>query len=247
MIIELAGVKIDNLTLEECVSKLEEFVAQRTPHLIVTPNPEIIVASQKDAQLRKIVNAADLRLADGISMIVVSRLLGRPLKERVTGIDFMLKVCELAAKMGWKIFLLGSSPVIVKAAAEALMTRYPGIRISDYQSGYFSPEEEKGIITRIRESKTDILFAGLGMGRQEKWLAEHLYELNVPVSMGIGGSLDVVSGQKRRAPRFIQALYIEWLYRLIIEPWRLKRQLALPRFLWLTLLWYNFGLHEKIR
>jgi len=247
MIVELAGVKIDNLALEECVSKLEEFVAQRTPHLIVTPNPEIIVASQKDAKLKDIVNSADLRLADGISMIVVSRLLGRPLKERVTGIDFVLAACERAASKKWSIFLLGSAPGVVKAAAEALMSRYPGIRISGYQDGYFSPEEEKGIITRIRGSKTDILFAGLGMGRQEKWLAEHLSELNVPVSMGIGGSLDVISGLKRRAPRFIRALYIEWLYRLVTEPWRWRRQLALPQFLWLTLIWYNLGLNEKIR
>ncbi|OGC03967.1 hypothetical protein A2276_05050 [candidate division WOR-1 bacterium RIFOXYA12_FULL_43_27] len=220
MTVDFAGIKVDNVTLAKAIKKLEEFVAAGTPHLIVTPNPEMIVGSQDDAMLKQILNNADLRLPDGISMVVVSRILGKPLKERVSGIDFLL---EATKDKKYKIFLLGSAEDVVKKAAEKLGA-------AGYHHGYF--KEDQAVISEIKKVRPDILFAGLGGGRQEKWLAKYLKELNVPVCMGVGGSLDVVSGIKKRAPVWIQKLYIEWLYRLIMEPWRWKRQLALPKFLW---------------
>lgn len=229
--IDFAGIKVDDYTLVEATAKVEEFSQDSNPHLIVTPNPEIIVSSQKDRELKDIINSASLRVADGISMVVVSRILGKPLRERVTGIDLMLKIVEQSSKKGRKIFLLGSKEEIVKEAAVKLLAKYSGISIVGIHHGYFG--EDIKVIKAIKDTKPDILFVGLGAGRQEKWLSKHLNELNVPVAMVIGGSLDVISGQKKRAPKWIQALYIEWLYRLITEPNRWKRQLALPQFLWL--------------
>lgn len=232
MIIELAGIKVDNITLDESIEKLKELVSGKTPHLIVTPNPEMIVASQKDQELKEIINTASLRLPDGISMVVVSRILGKPLKERVSGIDFLIKACELSSKSGWKIFLFGGAEGIAKKAGEKLKEKYPKLQIIGTYQGYFQNDSE--IITLIKNAKPDILFAGLGAVRQEKWLAKYLNELKVPVCVGIGGSFDVISGEKKRAPEIFQKLCIEWLYRLITEPSRWRRQLALPKFLWLA-------------
>ena len=230
---ELAGIAIDDVTMAEVLIKLEEFIAKGWPHLIVTPNPEMIVNAQEDEELRNILNHAQLHLPDGISMVVVSRILGKPLRERVTGIDFMLQAAKLSAQKGYKIFLLGGTKGVAEAAGKKLQEKYPGLKVVGTNDGYFKDDRE--LTNRIRFTHPDIVFAGLGMGRQEKWLAANLQELNVPVSIGVGGSMDVISGMKKRAPRLFQALYIEWLYRLITEPQRWKRQLALPKFLWLTL------------
>lgn len=229
-VVDFAGINVDNVTLAGAVARV--FLAP--PCFVVTPNPEIIVAAQNDPELKEIINSASLRVPDGISMVVVSKLLGKPLKERVTGIDLMLKIIEKSAQKGLKIFLLGSVPGIAQEAAVNLVKNYPGTNIVGTYHGYFQNDAEA--IAKIKECKPDILFVGLGAGRQEKWCNHHLIELNVPVVMVIGGSLDVISGRKKRAPKWTQALYIEWLYRLFVEPGRWKRQLALPKFLYLTLI-----------
>jgi N-acetylglucosaminyldiphosphoundecaprenol N-acetyl-beta-D-mannosaminyltransferase len=234
MRVDLAGIHIDDLSLDEAVNRVGEFLASPEPHLIVTPNPEIIVASQKDAELKETLNSADLRAPDGISMVVVSRLLGTPLKERVAGIDLMLRIIELCVDTQKRVFLLGSKPGVAEEAAAKLEMKYPGIQIAGAWHGYFL-DDDPDIIERIRKAAPDALFAGLGAGRQEKWLHKHLKDLNARVNMAVGGSLDVISGRKKRAPKWVQALYIEWLYRLVTEPKRWKRQLALPKFLYLTL------------
>lgn len=237
MIVTFAGINVDNITLAESADQALSFLNSRKPHLIVTPNPEIIVSSQRDPELKGIINSASLRVPDGISLVVVSKILRKPLKERVSGIDLMLEIISKSSKNGCKIFLLGSGPGIADEAAAKLLKEYPGLNIVGTCKGYFDNDQE--VINMIKYTKPDILFVGLGAGRQEKWLNQHLQELNVPVNMVIGGSLDVISGRKSRAPQWIQALYIEWLYRLITEPNRWKRQLALPKFLWLTLIKRN--------
>jgi N-acetylglucosaminyldiphosphoundecaprenol N-acetyl-beta-D-mannosaminyltransferase len=231
--VDFSGVQVDNITLNEALARIEMMIASGKPHLVITPNPEMIVAAQDDVELKETINKADLRLPDGISMVVVSRMLGTPLKERVSGIDLMIKLIEVSALKGYSIFLLGSAPGVAEEAAENLLNRYPGLKIAGTHDGYFRDDSE--VIPKIVEAEPDLLFAGLGAGRQEKWLNHHLAELKT-VGMGIGGSLDVISGRKKRAPEWVQAMYIEWLYRLITEPQRWKRQLALPKFLYLTLI-----------
>jgi N-acetylglucosaminyldiphosphoundecaprenol N-acetyl-beta-D-mannosaminyltransferase len=232
--VNFAGIKVDNITLDDAVAKVEAFAASEKPKLIVTPNPEIIVSSQKDPELREIINNADLRIPDGISMVVVSKIKRKPLKERVTGIDLMLKIVEMSSKKRLKIFLLGGKPGIAQESAAKLIERFPGISIVGTYDGYF--KDDQRVIGMIKDTRPDILFVGLGGGRQERWLDKYLNQLNIPVSMVIGGSMDVISERKKRAPKLFQKLYIEWLYRLLTEPTRWKRQLALPKFLWLTLL-----------
>jgi len=230
--IDLAGIKIDNVTLDEAVFRVGQLIDSHHAHLIVTPNPELIVAAQDDSQLKDILNNADLRVPDGISMVVVSRILGHSLKERVSGIDLLLKLVEVSSRRGWKIFLLGSAPGVVEQAASNLLAQYPALKIAGTHHGYFG--DDSAVRKKIMHAEPDLLFCGLGGGRQEKWLNHHLAELQT-VGMSIGGSLDVISGRKKRAPQWVQSLYIEWLYRLVTEPQRWQRQLALPKFLWLTL------------
>ncbi|MDD5594189.1 MAG: WecB/TagA/CpsF family glycosyltransferase [Candidatus Margulisbacteria bacterium] len=231
--VDFAGIKVDNVTLTEAAEIVRHFIIEGKPRVVVTPNPEMIVAAQTDAGFKKLINSADLRVADGISMVVVSRILGRPLKERVSGIDLMLKLLEIGADYNYRVFLLGGAPGVAEEAAKNIKDKFPGLVIAGVQNGYFNASDETGVVKKIKESDPDLLFVGLGAGRQEQWLNRHLYELGAGVGMTIGGSLDVLSGRKQRAPKWVQALYIEWLYRLITEPQRWKRQLALPKFLWL--------------
>lgn len=233
--VSLAGVMVDNLTLAEATERVERFIISGQPHLITTPNPEIIVACQQDQELRKIINNSDLRVADGISMVVVSRLIGTPLKERVSGIDLMIEMVKKASTNGYSIFLLGSAPGVAAKAAAKLKTLYPELKIVGTHHGYFSGDDSE-VVKSIKAAAPQLLFVGLGAGRQERWLNHHLTGLGVPAAMVIGGSLDVISGTKKRAPLWAQRLYIEWLYRLLTEPKRWRRQLALPKFLYLTLI-----------
>lgn len=225
---EFFGVKIDLYDLNSSLTKAEEFIKSGKPHLITTPNPEIIVASQKDEELKNILNSSDLRLPDGSGLILIAKILNLPLRHRITGIDFMIKMFELSKAKGYRVFLLGSSPEIVMRAEQKLIS--DGINIVGAHDGYFNESQDSQIIELIKAAKPDILFVGLGAPRQEKWISKYYKEMGVPFNMVIGGSLDVISGKKQRAPQFTQTLGIEWLWRLFKEPYRWRRQLALVKF-----------------
>jgi exopolysaccharide biosynthesis WecB/TagA/CpsF family protein len=226
-IIKILGVEIDNVTFDIALRKVQGFINSRTPHIVFTPNPEIIMVAQKNNELKNILNSADLRVPDGIGIVAASRLLKKHIKERVTGIDLMLKIIDSAKNKGQKVFLLGSKPGIAQQAADSLK----GVDIAGTYHGYFDASSEKEVIDLIKRSRPDILFVGLGAPRQEQWLYSHYRELGVPVSMVVGGSLDVISGNVQRAPSIIQKLNLEWLYRLSKEPRRWRRQLSLISFL----------------
>lgn len=227
--VDFSGLKVDNVTLAEAVAKVESLIAAGQPSLVVTPNPEMIVAAQDDLELRDLINGAALRVPDGISMVVVKKILGDPLKERVSGIDLMQQLLVVSAQKGYKVFFLGSAPGVADAAAAKARELNPGLEVVGTSDGYF--KDEAALRAKIIAAKPDILFVGLGAGRQEKWLAANQTLLGVPVGMGIGGSLDAISGKVKRAPVLVQKLYIEWLYRLLQQPWRWRRQIALIKFL----------------
>jgi N-acetylglucosaminyldiphosphoundecaprenol N-acetyl-beta-D-mannosaminyltransferase len=232
---DILGIKFDNLKMAEIVEKIDSFIRSKTPHLVVTPNPEIIVSSQSDEDLREIINSASLRLADGIGIIWASRILKRPIKERVTGIDLTLELANLAQKNEYRIFLLGSKSGVAEGAAEFLAQKFPKIQIVGTYHGYFEGHEEDKLIENIKSLKPEILLIGLGSPRQEKWAAANLDSFGVPVCLTIGGSMDVLSGKAKRAPVWMRRVGLEWLYRLLKEPWRFRRQLSLIRFVLLVI------------
>jgi N-acetylglucosaminyldiphosphoundecaprenol N-acetyl-beta-D-mannosaminyltransferase len=203
-----------------------------SPAYIVCANPEKIYQVRSVVWLRSFFEAADLVIPDGIGIVIAARLLyGRKLT-RVAGADLMQAICAVAPARNYRIFIYGSSEVTNSQAVEILRQRHPGIDIVGFQHGYFPPEKMDDLISRINDARPDILFVGLGSPRQEMWIQHHLPELRVKVIQGIGGSLDVVAGRVKRAPAWLRAAGMEWLYRLLCQPSRIWRQLQLTRFAW---------------
>lgn len=222
--IRVLGVDIDNITFDEAVKKAEEILTEKVPGLIVTPNPEMIMAAQKDIELRNIVNSASLAIPDGVGLLIAGSLIGRKFKARIAGIDLMLKLVDIAKAKGQKIFLLGGAEGVAEKAAEVL-----NIDPANTFQGYSM--NDRAAIDKIKAAKPNILFAGLGSPKQEKWASKYLKELNVPFVMCVGGSFDVIAGKVRRAPAFMRKLGLEWLWRLITEPRRWMRMMVLPKFI----------------
>ncbi|MBN1512551.1 MAG: WecB/TagA/CpsF family glycosyltransferase [Phycisphaerae bacterium] len=206
--------------------------AQRKTYAVAV-NPEKICAAQNDPRLRDVLNAADLRLCDGIGAALAARLLYGQALPRVTGVSLFFRLVAAAAENGWRIFLLGASKESNDAACRKLTADHPALRIAGHRDGYF--EDDSAVIDQINASGADVLFVALGSPRQEFWIAEHRERIEAPFCMGIGGTLDVVSGKAKWAPALFRKTGTEWLYRLIREPRRWRRQLALPRFAWRVL------------
>ncbi len=230
--VEILGIPIDKVTMDEAIRKVAAFIESGRPHLVVTPNPEIVYASRTDPELRQLLRAASLSVPDGAGIVWASRYLGDPVPERVAGIDLMAGLLELSSRRGFRVFLLGSGPGVAEEAARRLQKAYPGLSVVGVQHGYFRPEEEDRVIEAIRAARPHILLVGMGAPKQEIWLARNLERLGVPVCLGVGGSLDVWAGRARRAPPWMRRANLEWLYRLYREPRRATRMLALPRFAW---------------
>lgn len=229
--IEILGVGFDPVNVDSAVERVVALVARRTPHLVVTANVEMVMAARRAPDLHEILAHAALVVADGVGVVWGSRQLGRALPERVAGIDLAARLCGQAAQRGWRVYLLGGASRVAAAAAAQLREWYPDISVVGTASGYFDSSGEREVVCAIRAASPTLLLAGLGSPRQERWLARHLDGLGVPIVMGVGGTLDVWGGRARRAPRAVQALGLEWCYRLIRQPHRFGRQLAIPRFI----------------
>jgi N-acetylglucosaminyldiphosphoundecaprenol N-acetyl-beta-D-mannosaminyltransferase len=194
------------------------------------------MVARHDPNFFNILNRADLCVPDGIGLLWAARHLGHPLLERVTGSDGVPKIAERAAKTGWRLFLLGAAPGVADKAADVLRQRYPGVNIVGTYSGSPAPDEEDSMVEWVNASHADILFVAYGAPEQDKWIARNLPRLNVAMAMGIGGSLDFIAGVLPRAPLWMQHAGLEWLFRLYLQPWRIKRMLRLPRFVLAVLL-----------
>ncbi|MBP2635616.1 MAG: tagA [Firmicutes bacterium] len=224
------NVSIDNVTMAEALDKLEQFIVTKTPHVVATANAEMVMLAQKDSELAEILAKADLIVPDGAGVVWAARYQGYTMVERVAGYDLAQNLLAQAAVKGYRVFLFGSQPDIVEKAKMVAMKRYPGLCIVGTRHGFFTAEDETTIIREIAELKPDILLAALGVPKQEKWLAKNLTKLNVPVCMGVGGTLDVMAGAVKRAPLWMQRTSLEWLFRLLCQPQRAIRMLALPKF-----------------
>ncbi len=233
--IEAWNVRLSDVTMDEALSAIDEFVRSRSPHQIVTSDASAIVRAQHDTELRRIMQEADLVTADGAGVVAMARLLDLPIRERVSGCDMVYRICDLAAERGYSLYLLGGEPGVADMAAERIAERCAGLQVAGTQHGYFRPEEEPQIIEQIKAVRPDVLLVALGIPKQEKWIRRHLQSLGVPVCIGVGGSLDVVAGKVRRAPPWVQRSGLEWLYRTVREPRRLPRLAALPAFALMTL------------
>lgn len=241
--IEIMGVKIDNTTLEESTNKIKEFLEGKETRVIYTPNTEIVMAARKDKEFKELLNKGDLVIPDGIGLIHASKIKKKPLTERVTGVDLSMKILEIANEKGYSIFLIGGKPGVASMACENIKKEYPNINVVGNHHGYFKGfhtgykvhEEEKNIIKAINEAKPDIVFVGFGAPKQEKWINENKEKLNCKLIIGNGGTIDIIAGTVKKAPEIFRKSGLEWLYRLIKDPRRIKRQMVLPLFVLIVL------------
>lgn len=234
--LEILGCRLDLLDADQATEQIMQFVRDRASAQIVTLGTEMVVYAQRDPAFRDVVNHCALSLCDTVGLLAVARRRGAKLRERVTGVELVEDVCARAASDGIGVYFFGGAEGVAADAAAILETRFPGLRVAGARNGFFTSEEEPRIVEAIRASGAGILFAGLGSPRQEMWLARNLQATGCGAAIGVGGSFDVLSGRVQRAPQVWRRLGLEWLYRLISEPKRFRRQLALPYFVWLVAL-----------
>ncbi len=233
--VEILGCRIDAIGSEDATALILSLAMEgRTAH-IVTLGTEMVVYAQRDAKFRKIVNEAALSLCDTVGVLAVARRRGAPLRERVTGVELVERLAEGAATLDLPVYFLGGAPGVAADAAGTLRSRFPKLRVAGARDGFFRGEESSGIASSIATSGARLVFVGMGFPRQEYWLADHLSEARC-VGIGVGGSFDVIADRIARAPAYVRRFGLEWFYRLVREPWRWRRQLALPHFVWLVAL-----------
>ena len=228
--IEILGVPVDCVTMEQALDWAESMIKGHHPCTILAVNPEKVMRAQQDGNLLAQLRAADLLIPDGIGIVLAARLLGLGHAERVPGAELMPKLCERAVSKGYTVFLFGASEEVNQQAVAVLRERYPGIRIVGSQHGYVKDEDMPAVVTSINACQPDLLFVALGSPHQELWMARYLPQLTVKVCQGVGGTFDVIAGHVRRAPKFFRSLHLEWFYRLASNPRRIRRQTALPIF-----------------
>ena len=249
--IDVRGVYFDKVTMESARESAVSLLEKDGFDCIFTPNSEIVQLCIDDENLYKVINSASLIIPDGIGVVYASKILGRPLPQKVAGCDLAAEILQYAAQNGKKVFLFGSSPSkdgvpsVGELAAAEMKKRYPGLIICGTRDGYFKPEQSDEIVTEINRSGADILFVCLGAPKQEKWIYENREKLSCSLALGLGGTLDVYAGTVKRAPDIFIKLNLEWFYRLIKQPSRIGRMMSLPRFLFGTLFYKLSGKDKK--
>lgn len=228
--VNILGVKVHKVTVADAVNKIMQFLNEDKMHSVFTPNSEIIMVAHKDEAFKDVLNKSDLLTADGIGVVYASRILKNPISERAAGFDIACELLERVKGTSYKLFLFGGKPGVAETAKEKIEEKYKGINICGCRNGYFKPEDEAGIIEEINSSGADILFVCLGAPKQEMWINDNRDKLKTRVALGIGGSLDVFAGTAMRAPEFYCKHGLEWFYRLMKQPSRAGRMLALPKF-----------------
>lgn len=228
--VPIFGIRVSKVDMPATVAYLTEVVSSRIPHQVITANPIMVMAALEDPAYMNIMKSAELVVPDGTGVVWAANYCNEPVAERVAGYDLLHELMRQGERYRWKVFLLGSTPEVIRETAERLQLQYPGVIIVGYHDGYFGLEEDEKIIADIVKANPDILFVARGADSQEPWIAKYKSKLGVPIMMGVGGSFDVISGKSKRAPKAFQKMRMEWLYRLLREPTRYKRMLALPKF-----------------
>ncbi|WP_426174033.1 WecB/TagA/CpsF family glycosyltransferase [Massilia sp. TWR1-2-2] len=234
----MMGCPIDNLSMEDTLATIEGFIRSGLPHQHVVVNVDKLVKASRDEQLRRIINECALINADGMPVVWAARLLGKPLKERVAGVDLFEALMARAAAKGWRVFLLGAREDVVQAVRQTYLRKYPQLAIAGVRNGYWSgAQEEAGVVEQIRASGADLLFVAISSPKKEQFLGRYQAAMKIPFAMGVGGAFDVAIGKVRRAPRWMQTAGLEWFFRFLQEPRRMFRRYFIDdmAFIWLLI------------
>ncbi|MGD9569522.1 MAG: WecB/TagA/CpsF family glycosyltransferase [Sedimentibacter sp.] len=251
--LNIMGVRIDNKTMNETMDIVKKKLDNKEQYIIYTPNTEIVMMCQKDEEFLELMNKSDINIPDGIGLIYASKIKNHPLKEKVAGYDLSVNLLRLANEQGLKLFVVGGKPGVAEAAMKKVHDEYPGINIVGTQHGYFKGthlgknghEEELKVIEDINKAEPHILFVGFGAKKQEQWIEYNRDKINARIIIGNGGTLDGLAGNVKRAPEIFIKLGLEWFYRLMKEPKRIKRQILLPIFM-LNVLFGNKNIVKEI-
>ena len=234
---KILGIDVCITTYEELRNAIKQDIQEKKKSYIVTINPEKVIKAKKDESLKDILNNAKYQIPDGIGIIYASKIKKGKIKSRITGIDTMEMICDLSNKERFRIFMYGAEADVLEKAKIKLEEKYQNINICGYINGY--EKNEKSVINKINNSKPDILFVALGSPKQEKFISQNFDNINCKILLGVGGSFDVISGKKKRAPKWVQKKGLEWLYRLIKEPKRFFRQTKIISFIFEVMLQKN--------
>ena len=227
--VNVLGVGIDNLTLSEAVDKALSLISEHRCAYMVTPNPEIVMAAWDDPKVSKAIENADLVIPDGVGVMQAARILGTPLREHMPGIDAATEILKRLASRGGSVFLYGARPGVAEKAAERMKQLFPGLVICGTNDGYGN--DDGAVVSKINAAKPDFVMVCLGVPKQELWMAKHAAKLDAGLMAGLGGTIDVFSGQTKRAPLIWQKLKLEWLYRCFEEPKRFRKVKRIPQFI----------------
>ena len=229
--VDILGVRVDDVTYPEALGMLLAAIDTRVPHVVTTPNPEFVMLARRDAAFRSALNRAALNIPDGIGLVLAARLAGERLREHVQGTDLVLMLAAESIKRGDRWFLLGGHSDTARRAARALERDFPGLQVAGAEPGSPVPQDDVAVRAAIQSSgRVDVLLVAYGAPKQELWLDRNLAALQIPVGVGVGGVFNYFSGATPRAPRWVRRVHFEWLHRLVTQPWRWRRQLALPAF-----------------
>lgn len=228
--VSVFGVEVSKWGMEDTVNYLARVVSSGTPHHVITANPIMMMAAIEQPEYKKMMQSAELVIPDGTGLVWAAQRSGNPVTERVPGFDLLHELMKRGQHEGWKVYLLGSTREVIQETAQRLTEQYPGTKIVGYRDGFFGPNQDEEVIRDIVSQAPDLLFVARGADTQEPWIAKYKKTLGVPLMMGVGGSFDIISGRMKRAPKLFQNLRLEWLYRLLKQPTRFRRMLALPKF-----------------
>ncbi|HXM55084.1 MAG TPA: WecB/TagA/CpsF family glycosyltransferase [Candidatus Dormibacteraeota bacterium] len=228
----ILGVRVDCVDMAGAMAAIERMIEAEggSTRLVATVNPEFVMRARVDDQFRQVLEGAQLCLADGIGVVWAMRRQGCPQYERVSGSDLVPHLAALCARRGWRPFLLGSRPGVAAEAADRLEAANPGLRVAGVHAGSPRPDDDEETLRHIHAARPDVLLVAYGAPQQELWIARHRSRLDVPVAIGVGGTFDFLAGRVRRAPRWLRQAHLEWLWRLALQPTRLRRMAVLPLY-----------------
>lgn len=231
----ILDIPVDNVTMDQALEAIQTFVASGEPHLVITADASGIVIAQEDSEFKQLLQSAELVTPDSSGILWASKKLGQPIPDRVSGVDLLDRTCALSADKGYRLYFLGAAPGVAEMAAEKLRLKHPGCNIVGTRHGYFPADSDEVVAKEVAELKPDVLFVAMGIPRQEKFIKATQHIIRAPVGIGVGGSFDVFSGRAKRAPKIVQRIRMEWLWRLILNPKKWAKAKTLPRFMALVL------------
>ena len=231
------GLNYTNIVLDEVILKIEDFIKKNVPHSIFTTGAELIVKAHCDGNLRKVYNSADILTIDSYVSFYALKLLRKPVREPVSAVNILIRFLELTSEKGYRVYLLGAKENVLNDAVKNIKSRYHGINIAGAHHGYFDFDNDEAIVKEIISVKPDIIFVGMSSPLKESFISKNLLKMNVPVAVGVGGGIDIVSGHYKLAPKWVSKIGLEWLFRLVQEPGRLWRRYLITnlQFIWIVI------------